>query len=377
MFGVILYIMISLAAVMIAGKVKNTAGYGHYPAGSRQGYINTICLAALFFVLFIPSALRIHTGNDYFTYIIRFHDAYTDNHIVTEPGFNLIVKAVYSFLDTEAFLLIFAIFAFITVFAFVRGMYLQSSDFGMTVFLFMAFGLYFQTYNTVRYYLALALLLWSMYHVIKGNYVKFVLLVMLAALFHKTAVCVLLFYPFCRLKWNRIVVAVLALGGVSGLLFKDSYLALFLKLYPSYVNEEEYLNSGSISWVNILRCLAILLLCVYMYAAVIKENETLKFYMKLNALALIFYGCFSFVPFASRIGYYLNISQILLLPGICACLDGKKKKILKTMILAAGAVYFAFFLYKAFGDVVRVLPYSTWLNYDGSMDGLTYVKVTG
>ena len=261
--------------------------------------------------------------------------------------------------------------------AFIRGMYLQSSDFAMTVFLFMAFGLYFQTYNTVRYYLALAILLWSMYHVVAGNNVKFVLLVLLAAMFHKTAICVLLFYPFCRLKWNRALIAVMAAGGISGLIFKDKYLALFLRLYPSYVNEEEYLSSGSISWVNILRCLAVLALCIYVYRPLIKENASLGFYMKLNALALIFYGCFSFVPFASRIGYYLNISQILLLPGICAGLDGKKKKILKILVMTAGAVYFAFFLYKAFGDVVRVLPYSTWLDYDGSMDGLTYVKVTG
>ena len=219
MFGVILYIMISLLAVMIAGKVKNTAAY---PAASRHDYVNVISLTALFFVLFIPSALRIHTGNDYFTYIIRFHDAYTDNHIVTEPGFNLIIKAVYSFQGKEIFLLIFAIFAFLTVLAFIRGMYLLSEDFGMTVFLFMAFGLYFQTYNTVRYYLALGILLISMYHAVKGNYLKFVLLVLLASLFHKTAVCVLLFYPFCRLKWNKILIALLGTGGISGLLFKKA-----------------------------------------------------------------------------------------------------------------------------------------------------------
>ena len=376
MFGVILYIMISLIAVMIAGKVKNTAGSA-YPAASRQDYVNVISLTALFLVLFIPSALRIHTGNDYFTYIIRFHDAYTGNHIVTEPGFNLIIKAVYSFLGKEIFLLIFAIFAFLTVLAFIRGMYLLSEDFAMTVFLFMTLGLYFQTYNTVRYYLALGILLISMYHAVKGNHLKFIILVLLASLFHKTAVCVLLFYPFCRLKWNKVLIAILGLGGISGLIFKEQYLALFLRVYPSYVNEEEYLNSGSISWVNILRCLAVLALCIYFYRPVIKENEQLLFYMKLNTLALIFYGCFSFVPFASRIGYYLNISQILLIPGIIKGLDEKKKKYLTIMVAAAGIVYFAFFLYKAFGDVVRVLPYSTWLDYSGSMDGLTYVKVTG
>ena len=368
--------MISLIAVMIAGKVKNTAGSA-YPAASRQDYVNVISLTALFLVLFIPSALRIHTGNDYFTYIIRFHDAYTGNHIVTEPGFNLIIKAVYSFLGKEIFLLIFAIFAFLTVLAFIRGMYLLSEDFAMTVFLFMTLGLYFQTYNTVRYYLALGILLISMYHAVKGNHLKFIILVLLASLFHKTAVCVLLFYPFCRLKWNKVLIAILGLGGISGLIFKEQYLALFLRVYPSYVNEEEYLNSGSISWVNILRCLAVLALCIYFYRPVIKENEQLLFYMKLNTLALIFYGCFSFVPFASRIGYYLNISQILLIPGIIKGLDEKKKKYLTIMVAAAGIVYFAFFLYKAFGDVVRVLPYSTWLDYSGSMDGLTYVKVTG
>ncbi len=377
MSGVILYIIILCISVAVAARIGGGTDGNRLLLPSAAVMRDKICLTALFFILFIPSALRIHTGNDYLTYIVRFHDAYTGNHIVTEPGFNLIVNAVYRFMGQEVFLLVFAVFAFLTVAVFLRAIYTQSRDMAMTVFLFLALGLYFQTYNTVRYYLALGILLGSMRYAVKKEYIKFAAAVLIAAMFHKTAVCVLIFYPFCTFRWNRILAVLMAAGGVSGLMFKQQYLALFLRIYPSYVNEDEYLASGSISWVNLLRCVLTLALCAYVYKEHIREDDTLKFYMKLNILALIFYGCFSFVPFASRIGYYLNISQILLIPGCCAHLPEKKKKYLKLIVFVCGTVYFAFFLYKAFGNTVKVLPYSTWLDYAGSFDGLSYVKVTG
>ena len=50
--------------------------------------------------------------------------------------------------------------------------------------LFMLLGLYFRTFNTVRYYFVLAVTLYSLRYVLKREYGKFVLLILLAALFH-------------------------------------------------------------------------------------------------------------------------------------------------------------------------------------------------
>ena len=361
--GMILYVLILTLGVFLAAQV----GRFEAPSGSRQKALDKVLLAGLFFLLFVPAALRIYTGNDYRTYIVRFHDVNVGNYVVTEPGFNALVKGIYTFLGDEHFLAVFAVFAFGTVLFFLAGIYRQSKDFALSFFLFMALGMYFQTYNTVRYYFALSLVFCSMHYVVRREYEKFVPLLLLASVFHKSVLVVLVAYPFARMRWRKWFAPVLTVFGVSGLFLKEQYMAVFLKLYPSYLEEEEYLAGGGISYINILRCLAVIVLCAVFYKQAVKEDAAACFYLKLNVLALLMYGCFSFVPFVSRIGYYFNICQILLIPLVITKLAGKSRKIVLFVTIAAGLLYFAMFLRQAEDIYIKILPYSTWLSESGPL----------
>ena len=363
MQGVILYVLILTMGTYLAARI----GPADTPAGSRQKALDRVMLAGLFLLLFVPSALRIYTGNDYRTYIVRFHDVNVGNYVVTEPGFNVLVKGIYTFLGDEHFLAVFAVFAFGTVLFFLVGIYTQSKDFLLSFFLFMALGMYFQTYNTVRYYFALSLVFCSMRYAVRREYEKFIFVLVFAALFHKTALVVAVAYPFARMRWHKWFAPVLAVIGVSGLLLKERYLELFLRLYPSYVHEEEYLAGGSISYVNILRCVLTIALALLFYRQAVDKDAEAAFYLKLNVLALLMYGCFSFVPFVSRIGYYFNVSQILLIPLILTKLSGRTRKIVLGVTVAAGLLYFALFLHQAEDIYIKILPYHTWLSESGAL----------
>jgi len=378
MSGMILYSLMIVAAVWFAKPVRTRAacedwGYRVY-RDSRQRVVNRICAAALFVLLFTLSALRVGTGNDYLTYIVRFHDVKTDNHVITEAGFNLVVKAVYAFLGDEYYIVVFAVFAALTVAAFVAAIYQQSRDFVLSVYLYLAFGLYFQSFNTVRYYLALGIVLYAMRPVIRKQLLRFAVLILIAALFHKTALAALLLYAAARLPWKRWMAVPAAAVAVSGFFLKDTYLALLLKVYPTYVNEAEYLNGGGISWVNIARCAAVLLFALYVYRGKEIGRESVRFYLKCNALALLLYSCFSFVPFLSRIGYYLTVSQILLIPSMLSDLPEEKKKIFRILTYAAGALYFVMFLKSASGEYVQILPYDTWMNRTGDWTSYNFIR---
>ena len=366
MAGYVLYLIIALASCFVAFRVSD-----------REGYVmaDRIRLSIIFWILFIPSALRIYTGNDYRTYIYHFHDSYRDIFVVTEAGFNAVAKYVYSFLDEEYFLVLFALFAFVTILFFLKAMYEQSCDFGMSFMLFMAYGLYFQTYNTVRYYMALAIVFYALRFVRDRQYVKFLIAVLVAALFHKTAIAVLLIYPVCRMRWTIYHYVIIVTAGISGLIFKSQYMDLFVRLYPSYKNEPEYLASGGVSIINILRVAAVLAFAIAVLIFCGKEqqkNEAIGFYFRMNVAALVLYLCFSFVPFLSRLGYYLIISQVLLIPELIKMSEGIKiknikfniKKVLVAGVTFCAAVYFAMFMYKATAENVKILPYSTWLTYD-------------
>ena len=363
MQGVILYVLLLTLGVFLSAQIGRVEAC----AGSRQRALDCVLLASLFVLLFVPSALRIYTGNDYRTYIERFHDVNVGNYVVTEPGFNTLVKGIYAFLGDEHFLAVFAVFAFGTVLFFLAGIYAQSEDFAISFFLFMALGMYFQTYNTVRYYFALSLVFCSMQYVVRREYEKFLIVILLASLFHKSVLVVLVAYPFARMHWKKWFAPILAVVGASGLFLHEQYMTLFLKLYPSYLNEEEYLSGGSISYVNIARCLLVIALCLVFYKEVVKEDDTAGFYLKLNTLALLMYGCFYFIPFVSRIGYYFNISQILLIPLVIRKLSGKNKKIVLGLTIAAGLMYFALFLRQAEDVYIKILPYSTWLSENGAL----------
>lgn len=399
MFGVILYITITIFSIGIASKVAGsraflgatleTEGKGN-PRGTRQYMIDRICMCGLLVLLAGVSALRIYTGNDYQTYINHFHDIVCGNYVVTEPGFNLVVTAIYGFFEKEYYLVVFGLFAVLTVAVFLRAMYRQSVDFVTTFYLFMTLGIYFQTFNTVRYYFALAIVLYGMGELLRKNYLSFVFLVLIAALFHKTALVVLPLYLLAYIPWKKWMYVLAGCASLTGLFWEDEYMQLFIRLYPSYVNEEEYLASGGFSPINIIRCIGVLAFSFIVFYCVKKNDhdgdeieknkdakkiiakqimtrQEMEFYFRLNLGALVLYTCFSFVPFLSRIGYYLSISHIFFLPALLMLIENcpKNRKIWRYLIWGAGILYFLIFLYKASAMNVRILPYSSWLWKEG------------
>ena len=218
------------------------------------------------------------------------------------------------------------------------------------------------------------MLLYAMRPLIQKQYIRFVLIALVAALFHKTALAALVLYPLARIPWRKWMAVPAAAIAATGLLFKEQYMALFLKLYPSYLNEPDYLGGGGISYVNIARCVLVLAFALYVYRGKLPERASVRFYCKCNAMALVLYACFSFVPFLSRIGYYLTVSQLLLIPSLYADSEKKQQKILRILILAAGILYFVMFLRSASGEYVQILPYSTWLNKTSDWTSYNFIR---
>lgn len=370
----ILYITVFVITVLIASGVSPVSGtYTENGKLTRQGVVNRIYQSGLFMLLFLLSALRINTGNDYQMYITKFHEAYTDFYVVTEPGFNYLTKAIYKLFNCEQYLVVFAVFSFLTVISFLVALRQQAVDYKLSFFLFMAFGFYFQSLNTVRYYLALAIVFYSMRLIIEKKYFRFLLAVCVAALFHKSSLIVIIVFALAKVPWKKWCAPLFAVLSITGLLFEEQYMKLILKLYPSYVNEEEYILAGTQSIINIGRCILVLILCIAFYKESIKDNKANRFYMNLNIFALSLYTCFTFIPFLSRIGYYLTISQIILVPNIIKDIaDEKQKRIIKRVVIVAGVVFFIALLMKMSEENVRILPYSSWITEPFKIEALAF-----
>ncbi len=358
----VLYVMIAVLTVILGFLVNNHCERDGNCI-SRQQLLNGICLLFMFLTLFAVSACRLNVGNDYAKYVEFMHLVNCDAYVPTEIGFNTIVKIIYGISGFENFLLVFAFFAFFTVLLFLAAIYKQADSFGFSFFLFMAFGYYFQSFNTVRYYLALAIALYAIPYVLKKEWGKFVLLVLLGATLHKSLLVVLPLYFLASLNWKKWQLALAALFCTTFFFLQDFYLRIVVLLYPTY-EDTEYLEGGT-SYVNIARCLAVLLLALFCYRKVIKDNLRNRFYFYCNLGALVMYVCCSFLPIISRIGYYLTITHIFFLPTLIESIENRRLKKLMTIgVCLAGVLYFVLLMRRAGADGMRILPYETFMFHD-------------
>lgn len=401
----ILYITIAVVTALLASLVDNHPERQSHTI-TRQQLCNRVCLTAIFLILFLLSACRLNVGNDYAKYVEFMHLVNCDAYVPTEIGFNLLVKLIYGLSGYENFLLVFAFYSFVTVLFFLLAMYEQSDEFGMTFFLFMTLGYYFQTFSTVRYYLALALALYSMKFVLRRQWGRFVVLVVLGATFHKSLLVVIPLYFLASLSWKKWQLAMAAAFCTTFLFLQDFYLKLVVFLYPTY-EDTEYLEGGT-SYISILRCAAVLGFAGIVYLMRRREerdrsnaetakgsaipdgiseeggneagingekvgmnieeaawNRRFRFYTYLNLGALVLYVFCSFLPIISRIGYYLMVSQILFLPMLLKAVPDKKwRRLFRVGILLAAVVYFAMYLKKGANDGVLILPYKTFFFHE-------------
>ena len=374
----ILYITVAAVTVLL-GSMVNCRPVTQPYRTTRQQMCNRVCLFAVFLILFALSACRLNVGNDYAKYVEFMHLVNCDAYVPTEAGFNLLVKILYGLSGFENYLLVFAVYAFVTIGIFLLGMYEQSEDFSLTFFLFMALGYYFQTFSTVRYYLALALALYAMKFVMRGQWGRFTVLILLGSAFHKSLLVVIPLYILAVLPWKKWQLAAGALFCTTFLFCQDFYLKLVVLLYPTY-EDTEYLEGGT-SYINILRCLAVLAFSGIVYwsrkrsgstrgeeqknAEVGERYDRAHFYFYLNLGALVLYVFCSFLPIISRIGYYLTVSHILYLPMLLKRVEDRRwRKVLRAGILLAAVLYFAIYMSRADNDGTLILPYKTFFFHD-------------
>ena len=365
----VLYLLISAAAVAAAAIVNKTEGMR---AGSRGSLLRRSCLFLIALILMVPAILRQETGNDYLRYVEFFHLASIDAYVPTEAGFNWLAKAVYGLCGYENYLLLFAIYAVMTILVMLTVIRQQAENFCFSFFLFMMFGYYFQSFNTMRYYFALSLSLLAMTCLLRRKYAGFVILVLLAALFHKTALITLLLYPVAARRWKKRELAAAVVPGLAVLLLHEKAMELLLSLYPSWEGTVDLAAGTSISWVNIAKCLAVLLLAYYVRAD--EDPETFRgrqlvMYRNSAYIGLLLYVFGWFIPEVSRICYYLTFTQIFYLPMLLSGLPEteqgrRQKKLLTILVIAAALVFFALFLRTAYRDTIKILPYKSFLFHD-------------
>lgn len=369
------YITLFLLVVGIGLSVRNRE-YIQYHIGDFTGKLRTsapkdrqrawnICAAFTIFVLLSAvSACRIAVGNDYWVYRYQFNLIMQGRHVSYEPGFNLVVWILQSLFGYDNYLPVFAVFSLATCFFFVKAVYDQAGWFGASIFLLMTGGYYYSSLNSVRYYFVLAIAMYAMKYVLRRQFGVFIAWIVFGAFFHKSILVVipiyLVAYWLAEHKLNKFLYLAGGIFLVSLLVFQDFYRRIIFFFYPFY--EGSVFDKVDISVTNIAKCIGVQVLCFFFYKTAIKENIQNRFYFFLNLAGFAVYTFASFIPEVSRIGYYMIVAQIFLIPGVLIRIADKKWKIFWTTgVVVAFLGYFVLFLHSAQDTSIRLLPYLNWI----------------
>lgn len=366
----LVYISLTVAVLILAAFVKNSeyapgyiSGYRRYGV-DRQQAVNITASLGIYLLLTGVSACRIAVGNDYWVYRENFKLIYMGRDVASEPGFNFIVYWMQKLFGYNNYLPIFGLFSVVTVAFMVKAVFDQGEWFWGVIFLLMTNGYYFQSLNTVRYYLVIAMVMYAAKFVIRKEYGKFIAWILIASLFHKSVLLVIPSYIvirwLCDKRMNKWLIAAGSAVILSMIFLRDFYRNIIFRFYPYY--EDTAFDNGEVSVINILRCLCCLILALLCYKDSIKERKHMQFYFWANVVGLIINTFGSFIPEVTRIGNYFCIFQIFLVSGSLFHLKkGPWKIFLTAGTLGAFVIYFAFFLKTAYNIEVRLLPYLNWI----------------
>jgi len=361
-YGLFLYLMLTASVVFIGSGIDTVRGRAAdltTPYTSGLTVRNRILAAAVFVLLSGVSVCRIAVGNDYWVYRDNFNLIAQDRYVSYEPGFRYIVKILQWFLRYDDYLPIFAFFSLITVALMVKSIYDQSEWFVFSLFIFMTAGYYFGSLNNVRYYLALSAAMYSIKHVMNKDYIKFFAVIIAAAFFHKSVLIVIPLYLLATVNWNWIGHFLISLFSASLIFLPGLYRRIIFLFYPFY--EGSMFDTGATSITNIAKAAAVFIFAL-IYRRKVFDDPKLKFGFYCNLWALLLYSFCSFMPEISRIGFYLNITNIFFIPSLLLRLEDKKTRNIWTAVIClAFLAFFALFLRSAYNTDIRILPYYNWI----------------
>ncbi|MGL5169435.1 EpsG family protein [Edwardsiella tarda] len=186
--------------------------------------------------------IRFDVGTDFLTYEYYFHLLKLGRDTYMEPGFETMTRLIYFLGFNEQG--VFFISSFITCFFFYKYIKENSVNIGLSYFIFFTFPIfYLASFNGIRQFIAVSLFIFSIKYIKNKNILKYLICVIIAASFHKTAIVLLPLYFVLNRKLSVFFWMLLFLF----LLTLSNYIPHLLELLgigSKYTSTEIYDNTG-------------------------------------------------------------------------------------------------------------------------------------
>lgn len=308
-----------------------------------------------------------NVGNDTIVYISLFKSILVMDDLTAfvgryEIGYLYLNKLLSLIFSNPQIILI--VTSFFTMFGFATFINKYSKVTWLSVYLFFTLRFFDTTMNVIRLNIAIVLILFAYDFLRQKKLFNFILIVIAAFLFHRTAIVFLLAWPITKLKFNYKTVTFIIISSLLLYIGFSSILYTMFKIFPTY---QYYLDSvyldGEIrlaSVMNILVGISIILLGVsakYYKKNNLISNNIVKITPNFldeekeaindgeNMLLLLIVGvAFTFLSFKfnllGRVGSYFLVFSIVYLPNSINQL--KNKKLVAVIIFIVVVLFFAY-----------------------------------
>lgn len=276
------------------------------------------------------------------------------NYSRMEPGYVLIR---YLFIKYGLSFFIFQIFtATVIYYSLYRFIAKYSSNVGMSCLLLMLTTRMFSTMNQTRMWLALSILLFSIQFLLERKIIKFLITVVVAYLFHKSALIFILMYPLCTLKYRRGLSIMLIIGSILISYLGIRFMGWFtdaIGVYGGYLDNIQFSEDRSTlaATVILIETIAFFLLFHYsgiykveQYNTILSNNRNCVqwgHYMKMSFFMVCGFAIIGLSNnIMSRVSSYFSIILLSMLPASLQRITAKYRLLLYIIVCLSLALEF-------------------------------------
>ena len=313
-----------------------------------------------FTILILLAALRSpEVGTDTANYVFGYNKIANQNFsgifdvVRWEEGYVLLNKIISIIFNNEqALIIITSLLCTGLIFLFV---YKYSVNTVFSIYLYISLFYYFASFNIIRQYLAIGIILLAYKFILERKFFKYLLLILLAASFHQLALLLLPIYFLYGMKLNKRNVLLLTLGSIILIYGFEKIIQLAFRIFPTY---QGYVDTNLFEGGGLLTSLiSFSVLAFGLYIKItnnIKEKE-FDFLLVLVFLSFIVALLSMQASIFNRVGYYLNIFYITFIPlAVSKVREVKLKTIYVYIVFCFTFLYFIVRLIEGWHGI---LPY--------------------
>ena len=321
----------------------------------RNNYRNYILICGAL-ILFLTATRGLRVGADTIQYVYKYralqnydtfreyYDQYMSDYdfLSSEAGFYFTMWLFGRvFKDGQMAIIISSTLITVATCSFI---YRNSKDVPLSLTIYICLGLFTFNMSGMRQAMAMSICLFAYEFAKNKKLIPFVLTVLLAMLYHKTAMCFFPMFFLPRLKNNLGSWLFYILGLVICLLFVDQIIAGYYEISGEDYSDNDAATGGGL--FVIMLYLGTIVLTIYK-PYILQRTSARTAMLATLAGFTAYLARYTGSDILERVSYYYFYFPILLIPEVFQELDEDEYKIIKVFFIIGAILLFAYRIWKS------------------------------